>query len=316
MRSLAVQRAALALAAILRTPPLAAGEATIHSDGFESGDPCEWSSVQRSTLLESEPIDTRLDDELASAVPIDRCSTVEGTVGSPIAGQADFDLYRFETAVPFLLRFTLEDRDAMSDFEPYADVDDDATLPLRGVLPVVAPETDSSSRQVWIPAAGSWYLFVSDARNWDHILAEPVDPATAGGADATYLLRLEVDDLQAEPVFPDFDHEPLEIAADGAVVAFSFTTDCQLSAETFAERLGSPSPLDTRLLLVRTDGEAPVTIADNDDLSVDDLDSRLDNVGGVSGTYALVVDFVDSYESAPVLPAPFQLSLGLTICLP
>jgi len=312
MRSLAVHGAALALVALLVSTPVVAGETPIFGDGFEGGDPCLWSAIEVAPLVEGEPIDSRLNDDLANATPIGRCSTVDGTIGSPIDGGADFDLYRFEAAVPFLLRLTLEDRDETSDFEPYADVDDDDTLPLRGVLPDLGP--DSSGRQIWIPAAGSWYLFVGDARNWDRFLVEPVDPATAGGADGTYRLRLEVDELEAPSIFPELDHEALEIPSDGSLVAYGITTGCQLTAETFAERLGSPSPLDTRLLLVRTDGDSPETIADNDDLSELTLDSRLENVGGVLGTYALIVDFVDSYDTAPALPAAFELSLALTLC--
>lgn len=283
-------------------------------DDFESGDPCEWSLATLPVVEEGEMPSQRVNDELASAIPVSRCATVEGAIGSIQGGgggNADFDFYRIDAPEPFLLRWTLEPRTELDDFVPYADLDDDDTLPLRGALPEV--DDGSSTRQIWIPSAGSWYVYVSDQRNWDRFAYEIVDPPVTENVD--YRLRFEVEPLVASSSGLFLFGDERSIPADGSLVVHSVPTSCLLlNAETFAERHAPPSPLDTRLVLVRPDGGGWVTVADNDDLSDSVLDSVLSEVDTDPSLHYLLVDFVDSYVSPPALPADFSLDLSVDLC--
>lgn len=312
-----LRRVAGLLAAITGAAPalaVAGPPAEIFRDGFEAGDACDWSSAALPVVAEGEGPTQRTNDELADAIPVSRCATVEGAIGSILddGGEtADVDFYRIDAPGPFLLRWTLEPRTELDDFVPYADLDDDDLLPLRGALPEV--DAGASTRQIWIPEAGSWYVYVSDQRNWNRITYTIVDPPVAENAD--YRLRLAVEPLVATTSGLFLTGDERSIAADGALSVHAVPTSClQLNAETFAERHVPPSALDTRLVLVRPDGDGWATVADNDDLSDSVLDSVLSEVDTVPGPHVLIVDFVDSYVSPPALPADFALDLSADLC--
>lgn len=288
---------------------LAGAPSAIFLDGFEAGDACEWSAATLPVVAEGEMPTQRTNDELADAIPVSRCATVEGAIGSIQGGgggSADFDFYRIDAAGPFLLRWTLEPRTELDDFVPYADLDDDEFLPIRGALPEV--DSGASTRQIWIPFPGTWFVYVSDQRNWNRVNFTIVDPPVAENAE--YRLRFEVERLAASST-GSLDHDPRSIGADGAVSVHAILASClQISAETWAERLlPTSSPLDTRLFIVRPLDGGWQTIAENDDLPGLVLDSALSEVDVSAGLHYVIVDFVDSYIAPPALPADFELTV-------
>jgi hypothetical protein len=292
-------------------------------DDFEAGDYCGWSAnPQPPTIAEGEGTGQGLNDFLEDAIAISRCATVDGVTGSPVAGAGDYDFYALTLDRPTLLRVTLAALGAESDFVPYADIDDDAAWPPLGMSPLATGL--STTRQIWIPQAGDWYLFVSHADNWDRVVYGVVDPAPAGGADSTYRLTVDVDSvLGSFAVAGSFTD--LEIGADGTLPAFRFfagaTDELQL-AEVTAELLSPASPLDAKLYLVADPVTAPATIAVCDDQTADGdcvggafvtVDPALAQVPMAAVPHVLLVDFFDVYDpdtgdSLP-LPAPFDLDL-------
>ena len=311
--------AVFALPIVLAAGPAAADEAVFH-DGFELGELCSWSSAPAAAVV----VETAAaNDAAASAQSIARCAVVDGAIAAVAAGAADFDFYRLVVDRPTLLRLTLAARDETSDFEPYADLDDDdpATLPL-GLTPLAVE--GSTTRQVLLPAAGAWYVLVGDERNWDRASLDPVDSPLAGGASATYRLTLAVEPLAGQFAFATTG-EPLEIPADGALVLYQLSagqTDSLDLVEVYAERLGSPSPLDAKLYLIADPAGAPAILAACDDQTTGGcaagdfvtVDPRLETVAlGPTVPHLVVVDFYDVYDPGTLapqaLPAPFELDL-------
>jgi hypothetical protein len=297
------------LAATLAAAPARAEEA-LFADGFEAGDLCPWSATGAAALAESEP-----NDVPAQADALGRCGAVEGTIGAVQAGEADFDYFRLTLGGPALVRITLGERDGASDFVPYADVDDLAQqYPPLGLTPTAAAAT---TRQLWLPAAGDWYLFVADERNWDRANAVPVETPAAGGASGTYRLEVAWQADAAQPLFFPLSAEPLEIGADGALVAFRIGAGATPSldlVEVFAARLAEPSALDAKLYVVREAAAGRTTVAACDDQTdggdcdtgIDNVDPKLEAVELVADPYLVLVDF---YDVEDALPQPFELDL-------
>ena len=294
-------------------------------DDFESGDYCGWSqNPQPPTVDEGEGSGQGLNDFLEDATLISRCATVDGVTGAPESGVGDYDFYALTLDRPTLLRVTLAALGAESDFAPYADVDDDEFYPPLGMTPFTA--SASTTRQFWVPAAGTWYLFVSHADNWDRVLYDVVDPALAGGADSTYRLTVDVDSLEGGfAVAGSFTD--LEFVADGRLPAFHFfagaTDELQL-AEVTAQRLTPASPLDAKLYLVSDPVVSPTTVAACDDQTTDPggdcvsggfvtTDPALTAVPLAAVPHVLLVDFFDLYDpfsgDPAELPATFDLEL-------
>lgn len=302
----------------------ARGQEALFLDDFETGDYCGWSQNPAPPAIgEGEGTGQGLNDFLEDAIAISRCATVDGVTGSPSSGAGDYDFYSLTVDRPTLLRVTLAALGAESDFLPYLDVDDDDVYPPLGMAPYTAGA--STTRQIWIPAAGTWYLFVSHADNWDRVFYDVVDPAPAGGAVSTYRLTVDVDSFESAFAIDDV-FSGLEIGADGTLPAFRFyagaTDELQL-AEVTAERLASASPLDAKLYLVADPVTAPVTIAACDDQTTggDCLNGSLLTVDPALAAVAmnetvphlLLVDFFDAYDpdtgDPASLPATFDLEL-------
>ena len=303
----------------------ASGEEPLFREDFEAGDLCAWSArPAEPATAESEPFDSRSNDDAADAEAVSRCAIVEGTIGSLDGDFADFDYYKLSTPEPILLRVTLAERDGASDFEPYADLDDvDQVYPPLGLTPVA---TASTTRQIFLPAAGDWYLFVADERNWDRDNGVEIVPGEAGGAGGTYRLTLEVVSIEAPALLFPLSDEPLAIPADGSLVIYrlaSGLTETLDFAEVFAERLVSASPLDAKLFVVREEIGGRTVIAACDDQSnggdcdtgLDSLDPRLESIALGADPHLLIVDFYDVYDPQP-LPASFELDVQFVSALP
>jgi hypothetical protein len=311
------------LALTVATTPLRADEA-LFLDDFDSGDFCGWSTNPTPPAIsEGEGTGQGLNDFLGDAIAISRCATVDGVTGSPVAGVGDYDFYSLAVDRPTLLRVTLAALGAESDFVPYVDVDDDEFFPPLGMSPPTAGA--STTRQIWLPAAGNWYLFVSHADNWDRVFYDVVDPAPAGGADSTYRLTVDVDSFAGSfAVAGQF--ADLELGADGTLPAFRFfagaTDELQL-AEVTAERLSPASPLDAKLYLVADPVTAPVTIAACDDQttggdcltgSFEWVDPALTAVAmSDTAPHLLLVDFFDVYDPSTGDPVPLPASFDLEL---
>jgi hypothetical protein len=298
----------LALLLAVSSPALAADE-RLHVDGFELGDTCGWTSTAPPPAVAEE---VEPNDVPGQAQPIGRCATVDGGIG-PVDSGADFDYFAVAVSEPTLLRLTLADRDGTSDFEPYLDVDDVAqAYPPLGITPIA---TDSTTRQIWLPADGTWYLFVGDERNWDRASGQEVENPSIGGDEVTWRLSLRVEPLEPVDVFFPPSGEPHEIPADGSLLVLRIdpaeTTEIQ-TIEVFAQRLVPASPLDAKLHLVRRSAAGRTTVASSDDLSDEIVDPALPSEMLAGEALLAIVDFFDVYDEEAVpqsLPAPFELTL-------
>lgn len=299
-------------------------EEAIFLDDFDSGDYCGWSANPAPpAIAEGEGTGQGLNDLLEDAIAISRCATVDGVTGSPAAGAGDYDFYSLTVDRPTLLRVTLAALGGESDFLPYVDVDDDDVWPPLGMAPYTAGA--STTRQIWIPDAGTWYLFVSHADNWDRVVYDVVDPAPAGGADSGYRLTVDVDGFESGFAVAGA-LTGLELGADGTLPAFRFaagaTEELQV-AEVTAQRAPVLSPLDAKLYVVADPLTAPTTIATCDDQTSggDCLNGSLDTVDPALSAvdlsapvpHLLLVDFFDLYDPGSgdpeSLPANFDLEL-------
>jgi len=315
--------AVAAFAASIAAARAVDADIALFGDDFESGDYCAWSENPEPPLVdEGEGAVQGLNDSLAQATVVSRCVRIDGTIGAVVADAADFDFFRLQVDRPTLLRLTLAARGGSSTFTPYADVDDDDAFPPLGISPYTAAA--STSRQIWLPAAGAWYVFVSDAANWDRVAYLPIDSPSAGGAGDTYRLTLDVETIAGSPVLAGTT-EDLEISLDGAIVALRFAaglTETLDLAEVTAERLSPASNLDAKLFLVRDPTTAPVVVAacddqfDGGDCATGDfvtVDPRLETVALDVAPYALLVDFFDVYDPATGDPMPLPASFDLEV---
>src|SRR5262249_49531630 len=125
------------------------------------------------------------------------------------------------------------------------------------------PNLDNTraSRQVYIPTTGTYYVTIHDLRNFN------ANPGMHGGPTGTYRLELTRETVAPTSVTLPVTAQAGTVSASGDVQLFSFgaTVGQGLHAETRAQRLGTPSSVDTILYIIDRTSGTPGVLAYNDD---------------------------------------------------
>lgn len=248
------------------------GDAAVVGDGGDGGG---------GGLVEAEGIDEQVNDAFESAEVLPVGATVRGTIGNIVDGAYDLDVYRFDANAGEVFRVTLRPQlDSL--FDPSFDVVDESGDYQRVGIDV---------REVYAIATGPLAVVVGDLRNAE----DP--PQNAGGAELTYTLTVERVTPSIVRLMTPVNRMPAPIDANGAIHVYELELAAgdTLTAETFASRLGTPSDVDTILLL--EDPRAHAILASNDDLDfeLEIIDSAIEAPIAAAGTYRLILDFFDIY---------------------
>lgn len=161
----------------------------------------------------------------------------------------------------------------------------------------------TARRQFFAPTTGSYLLRIEDARNL-------VGPPFVGGLGFGYQVTVTSGVPTALAVSTERSQQNASPGRNGNLPTYRLELSRGVSfvAETVAQRLSQPSPVNTALYLVRRSSPAAL-LAISDDLGGDapSSDSRIAEILR-SGSYDLVVDVqhIDNEE-----PASFVVQLGL-----
>lgn len=238
-------------------------------------------------LTESEGIDEQANDDFDSADELPIGGSIRGTIGNPVGGTFDLDVFQFEASARDIIKVSLAP-DQGSTLQASLTVADSSFEYLReadGAGDVVA-----ITRELYIDAEGAYAVFVTDLRNTE----DP--PANVGGPSFTYTLSLERASPLVTAITIPLARRSGAIDAEGTLPVFEFsgTAGDHVSVEVFASRLAAPSDIDTILLLEdATETSTSPVLGSNDDIDPDNdvIDSRLDLTLRRTGPHRVILDY-------------------------
>lgn len=242
-------------------------------------------------VLESEAAGTHTNDTAAGAELIVSGTVVKGSIGAASATDAgtvvDTDAYKFTAVEGDVFRITLQGQQG-STFQPAVIVVNEDDTYYRDAVIVGAAATDPLSRQVFIPATGTYYVVVDDVRN----LASD-NSGMAGGADVTYALTLKKETLTPSAVTLPVVDQAGTFGTDGTLAAFGFNNveGNIVTGSIVAANLSTPSDVDPAIYLVDNSGSVPKVVAGLEDIDSVDVDAALTRATTSGGAYYFVADY-------------------------
>ncbi len=251
--------------------------------------PCDGAPGESCVTVEGEGLDARTNDDVGTPTPMIIGGAIDGTIGNPIGGEPDVDLYAFEAVAGDVLRATISTR-AGGAYEAFGRIIGDGRI-LRVIRP--GDDTSFATREFVVARSGTYRLWIDDRRNV--FAGDPV-----GGASFTYRAQISRVARMPDAATVPIVREPASVPATGDVALLSFDAQAgqEISAATFAESLPTPSAVDTFLLLFDASTVPPTLLAENDDQD-GTTDSSVGVTAPTNGQYLLVVDTYDVTGLAP-----------------
>lgn len=233
-----------------------------------------------------------------TATPFELGQTVGGTIAEGFGEESDSDVFKFDVQAGTVV--SLELANAGAGF-----VVDGASQ----FVAVLFDETGEfyrtffasygSSRQIFIPQTGTYYIQIVDYRS--------IGEDAHGGATSTY--RLKTGTAELSPVTVASGSRTSSDLNGGSVRAFSLTPSADeiVRAEIFGQRLAEDSELDTVLYVWDVASGAVVRENDDIDYQAGIYDSSVSFSATQGKQYLLVTDAYVNQAEAPIELALAQL---------
>jgi hypothetical protein len=226
--------------------------------------------AKTSTVPEREPNDgTTKTEFMGITIPV----VVSGAIGVP----DDIDVFGWDAAAGDRLTAVVKSDGTL---QPHLAIFGDSAL---NVPAAVSTGSGQVMAEYYVLKSGSYFIGVRDRRN--------VGSSSAHVGGAAYTYTLEVATLQRAPLPATVGAETKgDLAPPGTIAVLSFDAAAgdTLQLDVLAAQLTPPSAVDSRLSLFHPGQKA--WLGTNDNISLQQTDSRLTGAMPFAGTYHAIVE--------------------------